>query len=198
MQKPSKKHFAVAKCVLRYIKGTLDHGLFYKAGGDEGLWGYCDSDWGGCINDSKSTTRFVFFLNGSICSWLSKKQTIMALSSAEAEYVAMTKATSQLIWLKRLLSDLGVNIEKDVKVYCDNVSAMAIAKNPVFHDQTKYIQIKYHFICDAMKNGIVKFKFCGSENQLADMFTKALPKSKFTGHKKELGVQPGHWIKEDY
>ncbi|PKA47383.1 Retrovirus-related Pol polyprotein from transposon TNT 1-94 [Apostasia shenzhenica] len=195
MHQPSKKHFSTAKRVLRYLKGTIDHGLFYRSEGDCQLWGFCDSDWAGCVDDSKSTSGYIFFLNGAICSWMSKKQSVVAQSSAEAEYIAMAKATSQLMWLKRILADLGVKVDEKTVIYCDNTSAMAIAKNPVFHDRTKHIQIKFHFIRDAVKEGLVEFKFCSTENQLADILTKPLTKNKFINQKKEIGIQPKYCVK---
>ena len=132
MQEPSQVHFGAAKRVLRYLQGTMDYGIMYKFGGNLNLIGYSYSDWAGSIDDMKSTSGYAFLFGSNICSWLSKKQSVVAQSTAEAEYVSASKATSQTIWLRRIFEDIG---EKQKKKDCDNKSAIviAIAKNPVSH-----------------------------------------------------------------
>jgi len=120
-----------------------------------------------------------------MCSWSTKKQNIVALSSAEAEYVAASRAVSQAVWLRRIIEDLGEKQEGPTIVYCDSRSAIAISENPVSHERTKHIAIKYHYIREAIEHEEVKMEFCRSEQQLANIFTKALPREKFI-HKREL------------
>lgn len=189
MEEPSQLHFSAGKRVLRYIQGTLDYGVMYRAGTQKTkLIGYTDSDWAGCLDDNKSTLAYVFSLGSGICSWSSKKQSVVAQSSAEGEYVAAAKATSQAIWLRRILEDIGEKQEEGTILYCDNKSAIAIAKNPVNHDRTKHISIKYHFIREAIGKKEVQLQYCRSNEQLADLLTKALPKEKFNCLRELIGV----------
>ncbi|XP_038984427.1 secreted RxLR effector protein 161-like [Phoenix dactylifera] len=188
MQEPSQNHYGAGKRVLRHFRGTLDYGILYKAGECSSLIGYSDSDWAGCLDDMKSTSGYVFSLGSGICSWASKKQNIVAQSSAEAEYVAAAKATSQAVWLRRILENIGERREEETILFCDNKSAIAIGKNPISHDRTKHIAIKYHFIREAIENGEIQLKYCKSEEQLADILTKALPKNKFCYLRNLIGV----------
>ena len=125
-------------------------------------------------------------------SWCSKKQQTVAQSSAEAEYVAAALGTSQAIWIRRIFEDIGEKQLKPTTIFCDSMSAIAIAKNPVHHSRTKHIALKHHFIREAIEDGEVKLEFCGTNDQLADIFTKALPREKFQELKRKLGVQPKH------
>ena len=115
MQKPSQMDLRAAKCVLRYLQGTIDYGIMYKFSGNLNLIGYSDSDWAGSIDDMKSTSGYAFLFGSSICSWLSKKQSVVAQSTAEAEYVLASKATSQDIWLRIIFEHIG---EKQKKKDC--------------------------------------------------------------------------------
>ena len=120
MQEPSQVHFGAAKSVLRYLQGTMAYGIMYKFGGDLNLIGYSDSDWAGSIDDMKSTSGYAFLFGSSICSWLSKKQSVGAQSTAEAEYVSASKATSQAIRLRRIFEDIGEIQKRGTVLYCDN------------------------------------------------------------------------------
>ena len=110
------------------------------------LLGFCDSDWAGSVDDMKSTSGNIFSIGSGVVSWSSKKQETVAQSSAEAEYVSAALATSQAIWLKRILKDLGEKQKKAIPIMCDNKSAIAMAKNPVHHNRTRHIAIKHHYI----------------------------------------------------
>ncbi|KAM1480911.1 hypothetical protein ACFX2I_028001 [Malus domestica] len=164
MHCPTSKHVGTAKRVLRYIKGTLDYGLEYVKGKNSMLIGFCDSDWSGSIEDSKSTSGYAFSFGSGVFSWASVKQNCVALSTAEAEYIT-------------------------TPVHCDNTSAIAITKNSVFHQKTKHINRRYHFIKDALKDGIIDLVYCPTNEQLADIFTKPLPKDRFNYLRSMLGVK---------
>jgi hypothetical protein len=191
MNDPSHIHLGAAKRVLRYIQGTLGYGIKYDSKVETKLIGFCDSDWAGCMDDMKSTSGYVFSLGSGAFSWCSKKQQTVAQSSAEAEYVSAGVATQQAIWLKRILEDFGEKQEA-VNIHCDNKSAIAMAKNPVFHGRTKHIAIKHHFIREAIEDEEVQLSFCKTNDQVADIFTKALPREKFQKLRDALGVQEQH------
>lgn len=188
MHKPNQNHFGAAKRVLRYIKGTLGFGILYERNIAAKLLGFCDSDWGGCADDMKSTSGYAFSLGSEIFSWSSKKQQSVSQSSAEAEYISASLATSQAIWLRRILEDICLKQEEATILLCDNQSAIAMAKNPVYHSRTKHIAIKHHFIREVVEEGEIQLKYCESEEQVADIFTKALPRGKFEYFRELIGV----------
>ncbi|PKI62768.1 hypothetical protein CRG98_016867 [Punica granatum] len=174
MESPKQSHLQAAKRILRYIKGTLDEGVFYSSSNDFQLVGFTDSDWGGDVGERKSTSGYVFSLGNGAFSWSSKKQQVVALSTAEAEYIAAAYCATQAIWLRQLLRELQLEQMKPTVIKCDNKSAIALAENPVFHGRSKHIDIKYHFIRALVKSGEIVLEFCKSEDQVADMFTKPL------------------------
>ena len=157
----------------------MAYGIKYWRGEELKLIGFCDSDWAGARDDMKSTTGFVFSLGSGVFSWQSKKQETVAQSSAEAEYVSAAMATSQAIWLRRILEDVGEKQEKATRMFCDNKSAIAMAKNPVYNSRTRHIAVKHHFIREKIEEQEIELVYCKSEDQVADIFTKALPKEKF-------------------
>uniref|UniRef100_A0A803L0D4 Reverse transcriptase Ty1/copia-type domain-containing protein n=1 Tax=Chenopodium quinoa TaxID=63459 RepID=A0A803L0D4_CHEQI len=189
MSEPSKAHLAAAKRILRYIKGTKSRGIMYKSEIDYKLIGYTDSDWAGSIDDRRSTSGYVFQLGSKSVSWSSRKQATVALSSAEAEYISATSAACEAVWLRRILKDLQQDTEGPTTIYCDNMSAIAMTKNPVFHSRTKHIEIRHHFIRELVEKQEIGLQFCKTGEQLADIFTKALPTDKFLHFRRELGVQ---------
>ncbi|KAG6524805.1 hypothetical protein ZIOFF_014749 [Zingiber officinale] len=166
MQSPSHFHLGAAKRVLRYVQGTTDLGLSFQKNHALNLVGYCDSDLGGSLDDMKSTSGYCFSFGSATFSWLSKKQQSVAQSSAEAEYISASVATSQAIWLRRILGDLGHHQIEGTVLYCDNKSAIAMAKNPVHHSRTRHIALKHHFIRQAIEDKEIQLEFCRSEEQL--------------------------------
>ncbi|WMV30664.1 hypothetical protein MTR67_024049 [Solanum verrucosum] len=148
----------------------MDYGIMYKFGGDLNLIGYSDSDWARSIDARKSTSGYAFLFGSSICSWLSKKQSVVAQSTAEAEYVSAAKATSQAIWLRRIFEDIGEKQKKGIVLYFDNKSTIAIAKNPVNHERSKHISIKYHLIREPQEKGEIRLHHFHTGEQLADIF----------------------------
>lgn len=190
MHSPKETHFIAAKRILRYIKGTIDLGIFCprSSEGVVELKGYTDSDWGGCVDDSRSTSGYLFLLNSGVFTWSSKKQETTAQSTAEAEYIAAASAVNQAIWLRKMLKDLGHEQIEATKIMCDNSSAVSISKNPVFHGRTKHIKIKFHFIREVQQSNEVMLIHCSSEEQLADIFTKPLPKERFETLRQMIGI----------
>src|SRR4030066_1487195 len=135
------------------------------------LTGYCDADWAGSADDWKNTSGGCFFLGGNIISWFSKKQNCVSLSTAEAEYIAVGSSCSQLVWMKQMLKEY--NVEQDVMtLYCDNLSAINISKNPIQHSRTKQIDIRHHFIRDLVEDKIVTLEHVATEEQIADIFRR--------------------------
>lgn len=188
MQDPNETHFRTAKRVLRYIKGTVSYGIWFKKSEELKLIGFTDSDWAGSHDDMKSTSAYVFSIGSGFFSWNSKKQNVVAQSTAEAEYIAAAAAVNQAIWLRKVLTDVGHDQVDATTILCDSKSAVAMAKNPVFHGRSKHIKIKYHFLREAESDGEVKLVHYNSEDQAADILTKALPKSRFETLRAKLGV----------
>lgn len=190
MEAPTTQHMAAVKHILRYIKGTIGFGCRYEKqeSEDPKLVIYSDSDLAGDTQDRKSTTGTAVFLGTSLISWTSQKQKVVALSSCEAEYIAAATAACQAIWFSRLLGNLtGVNT-KTVKILVDNKSAIALSKNPVHHDHSKHIDIRYHFIRDCVEKGAVEVEHISTDEQLADILTKALGRVKFLEFRLKIGV----------
>ena len=144
--KPMEQHWVAVKRILRYLKGTQKYGLLYKRN-DSDCVGFSDADWGGDLDDRKSTSGYVFKVGGTAISWRSKKQASVALSTAEAEYIALASAAQESsLWLQQLLADLLKEPTKPMVIFEDNQSAICMAKNPQFHGRSKHIAIKHHFI----------------------------------------------------
>eukprot|EP00253_Pinus_taeda_P016368 PITA_16368 len=154
MERPKETHWQAAKKILRYVNGTKGFGILYSSSESFMLKGYTDSDWAGSVDDRKSTS-YVFHMGSGAISWASKKQPVVALSTAEEEYVAATAAACQAVWLRRVLRDLCHEQENGTTIYCDNNSAIALSKNSVFHKRTKHIDTKFHFIRELVNNGEV-------------------------------------------
>ncbi|KAI5354098.1 hypothetical protein L3X38_006993 [Prunus dulcis] len=189
MHNPTRKHMGTAKRVLRYIQGTLDFGIEFIKGKSATLIGYCDSDWAGSEDDRRSTSGYAFTLGSGMFSWASIEQNTVALSTAEAEYVSAAEATSQAKWLRFVLEDFGEEQVEGTPILCDNTSAIAMAKNPVFHQKTRHISRKFHFIREAMQAKEIELIYCKTEDQIADILTKALSKDRFVYLRDLLGVK---------
>lgn len=175
MHAPTSDHLQLVKRILRYLKGSITRGIFMSNNGHFALEGFSDSDWAGNSLDRKSTTGYCTFVGGNLVTWKSKKQTVVARSSAEAEYRAMASTACELIWLKALLSDMGIQSSKPITLHCDNQAAMHIAANPVFHERTKHIEVDCHFVRHQVQSKVIQTVYVRSCDQLADLFTKVLP-----------------------
>ncbi|KAL3720851.1 hypothetical protein ACJRO7_005629 [Eucalyptus globulus] len=189
MEHPTELHLQAAKRIFRYLQGTKNFGLFYKKGEKSDLFGFTDSDYAGDVDDRRSTSGYVFMLGSGAVSWSSKKQSIVTLSTTEAEFVAATSCACQAIWLRKILEELQFKQQKATIIYCDNSSAIKLSKNPVLHGRSKHIDVKYHFLRDLTKDEVVELVFCRSEDQVADIFTKLLKLSMFQKLRKLLGVR---------
>uniref|UniRef100_I1PRH8 Reverse transcriptase Ty1/copia-type domain-containing protein n=1 Tax=Oryza glaberrima TaxID=4538 RepID=I1PRH8_ORYGL len=189
MERPTEEHMVAVKRILRYVAGTMEYGLHYKREKEEQrLIGYSDSDLAGDIDTRRSTSGMLFFLDSSLVSWQSIKQRVVALSSCEAEYVAATNAATQGIWLARLLGELLGKQPKAIELKVDSKSALALAKNPVFHERNKHIDLQYHFIRDCLEEGSINASFITTMDQLADILTKALGRVKFQELRAKIGM----------
>ena len=167
---------------------SSDLGLLYSISNDYKLVGYSDSDCGGDIDDRKSTSGFVFFMGDTAFTWMSKKQPIVTLSSCEAEYVAATSCVCHVVWLRNLLKELSMTQEDPTQIFVDNKSAIALAKNPVFHDRSKHIDIRYHYIRECIARKDVQVEYVKSQDQIADIFTKPLKFEDFVRLRNLLGL----------
>ena len=187
--KPTKEHWMAVKRIFRYLRGTTHLGLLYsKRDEPAALIGYSDADWGGDCNDYKSTTGYVFQIGGTAVTWRSKKQSCVALSTAEAEYVALSSAAQEAIWMRELSADLKNPQSQSTLILEDNQSAISIAKNPQFHGRTKHFNIKYHFIREQVSNGKICLRYCPTEDMLADLLTKGIGSEKFERLRRLYGI----------
>ncbi|GAA0141045.1 transmembrane signal receptor [Lithospermum erythrorhizon] len=186
-ENPKESHLNLVKRILKYVQGTCNHGLLYTFDTNTSLVGYCDVDWAGNMEDRKSTSGGCFFVGNNLVSWFSKKQNSVSLSTAEAEYMAAGSSCTQLIWMKQMLEEYGVK-PGVMTLYCDNMSAISISKNPVQHSRTKHIDIRHHFIRNLVQDGVVKLEHVSSDKQLADILTKGLDVNQFEYLKTALGL----------
>jgi hypothetical protein len=134
------------KKIFKYLKGTKEFRLWYPKGKDRSLIAYTDADWAGCIDDRRSTNGEAFYLGGCLVSWLSNKKSSISLSTTEAEYIATTSCCTHVLWMKQTLTDIQVEYDEPIPIYCDNTSAINISKNLMMHSKMKHIPIKYHFL----------------------------------------------------
>eukprot|EP00253_Pinus_taeda_P004601 PITA_04601 len=152
------------------------------------LHAYTDADWAGSVDDRKSTSGGAFFMGSKLVSWFGKKQSSIALSTAEAEYVAAASCCTQLLWMMQTLQYFQITCTPPISILCDNTSAINISKNPVMHSKTKNIPIKYHFLREQVIEQRVKLEYVPSKEQVADILTNPLPKETFEYLRQKLGV----------
>jgi hypothetical protein len=194
MQTSRKSHLDAVKRILKYIKHTLQCGIFYEAKRQLQVHGYTDADWAGNVSNRRSTSGFMFSFGSGAVSWSSKKQPTVALSSTKAEYKGATIAaceaiaTCETIWLQKLLSNLGQSLDAPIVICCDNISSILLANNPVYHARTKHIEVHYHFIRKKVLAKEIDLIHVSTKDQVVDIFTKALGTNKLRKFRKMLGV----------
>lgn len=187
MHSPKHSHFVAVKRILRYIKGVLHQGLLYTPSSLV-LTAFSDADWAGDRIDRRSTTGFCLFLGSNLISWCAKKQHTVARSSTEAEYRALAHTAADLTWIQSLLLELGVTSPSPLVIWCDNMSAIALAANPVYHARTKHVELDYHIIREKVLSKQLLVHHVGTEEQVADIFTKSLCTARFLLLKNKLMV----------
>jgi hypothetical protein len=194
MQRPTMEHQQAVKRIIHYVAGTLNHGLYYpRCPGEAHLVGYNNSDHTGDINTSKSMSGILFFFGKNLISWQSVKQQVVALSSCEAEYIAASTASTQALWLVRLLRDLLGRDTGAVELRVNNKSTPALAKNPIFYEQSKHIRVRYHFIRGCLVEARFKACYINTKDQLTNLLTKPLGRIKFLELCSKIGmVQLSH------
>ncbi|XP_069148329.1 secreted RxLR effector protein 161-like [Solanum lycopersicum] len=183
---PKESHLKVVKRILRYLKGSVNLVLWYPSGDSFYLIGFADADYVGYLVDRKSTSGMANFLGPCLVSWTTRKQNSVALSTTEAEYIAVASCCAQLLWIKQQLEDFGIKTGY-IPIMCDNNSAIYMAKNPVQYKRTKHIDIQHHFLRDNVEKGFIIMTFFATEDQIADIFTKALGREPFLKNRLSLG-----------
>ncbi|GJW57234.1 retrovirus-related pol polyprotein from transposon TNT 1-94 [Tanacetum coccineum] len=186
--RPTETHLKEVKIIFRYLRQTYNLGLWYSKDSGFELITYLDADLARCLNDYKSTSGGIQFLEDKLVSWSFKKQDCTVMSTAEAEYVSLSACCAQVIWITTQLLDYGYRYNK-IPLYCDSKSAIAISCNPLRHSCTKHINIRYHFIKKHVEKGTIELYFVRMEYQLADLFTKALPRERFEYLFHRFGMQ---------
>ncbi|KAK0594705.1 hypothetical protein LWI29_036665 [Acer saccharum] len=184
---PKESHLSSVKRIIRYVNGTSNYGIWYSFDTNASLVGFSDADWAGNCDDRKSTSGSCFFLGNNLVSWFCKKQNSISLSTAEAEYIAAGSGCTQLLWMKQMLVDYGFN-QGTLTLFCDNMSAINISKNPVQHSRTKHIDIRHHFIRELVENKCIVLEHVGTNDQLADLFTKPLDATRFKTLSRSIGI----------
>jgi hypothetical protein len=188
MSAPRHPHWEAVLRIVKYLKLHPGRGLLYRSSGHLRIEAFTDSDWAGGPSDRKSTTGYCVFLGGNLVNWKSKKQTVVARSSAEAEYRAMAHTTCEVVWLRSLLEEIGFTVQLPMPLYCDNQAAIHIASNPVFHERTKHIEVDCHLVREKLTGGVIATPYVSTGAQLADIFTKSLFKPRLELLCNKLGL----------
>lgn len=186
---PTNEHWMALKRVLRYLQATMHMKLVYKRNVDERISGYCDSDWASDTEDRRSCTGYIFLFQGAAISWNSKKQQTIALSTTEAEYMALASAIQEALWLKQLADEFQPELKgTPITLYCDNQSAISLSENAVYHARSKHIDVRYHFVREKItaKQIMVKYKCTG--DMVADVLTKGLHRPKHETFTASMGL----------
>lgn len=174
MQKPLKHHFQAIVHVLRYLKDTMKYGLIYNKQPESSLKlnSYYDADWGACLSTRRSLIGYYIFIGSSLISWKTKKQNVVRISSAEAEYTSLSQTGCEFKWISHLLEEFGIKFQHPLPMHCDNLAAIEIAKNPVFHYRIKHVEIDIHPIRELVATSFIQTIHVYPKHQLEDVFTK--------------------------
>ena len=190
MERPSTQHWNCVKQIFRYIRGTSSHFIQYQLSPTttlvDSITTYCDADWAGDIDTCRSTTGYLTIFNGGPISWNSRLQPTVAKSSTEAEYIGLSSACDEVIWLRQLLQDLDYILTIPTTIYEDNQGAIDLSYNPVHHKRTKHIDVRYHAIREKIEDGSIEVKHISTDIQLADILTKSLSKIRFNNLKSSI------------
>lgn len=187
---PLDTHYKAVKRILRYLKGTLHHGLVLKRSPNLSLTGFSDADWGGDPDDRRSITGYCVFLGANAITWSSKKQTTVSRSSTEAEYRSLANLTTEVIWIQTLLQELRVPLPQKPTLWCDNLSTVALSANPVFHSRSKHFELDLHFVRERVIDRRIEVNHVPSYEQVADILTKPLSLDNFLKFRKKLTIEP--------
>jgi len=185
---PTTEHWQAVKRIFRYLKGTSGLGIAYQFNGNDQLIGYCDADYANDEKTRKSTTGLAMILAGAPISWTSRRQSVVAQSTAEAEYIAAADATKEILWLRELLKNVGAEQKDSTELRIDNQAAIKLIRNPELHRPTKHIDVRFHLIRDHVEKKNICIEYVSSKEQLADIFTKGLPRETFVQSRDELNV----------
>ena len=187
---PGVHHWKAAKKVLRYLQGTKEHMLIYRRSNNLEVIGYSDSDYTGCVDTRKSTFGYLFLLADGAISWKSAKQSVIATSTMEAEFVACFEATIQSLWLRNFISGLGIvdSIAKPLRIYCDNTASVFFSKNDRYTKGAKHMDLKYLSVKEEVQNQRVSIMHIGTDHMIADPLTKGLLPKIFIGHVERMGI----------
>ncbi|XP_016191654.1 uncharacterized protein LOC107632496 [Arachis ipaensis] len=189
VQAPLNTHWRMVKRILRYLSGTIRHGLRLEKANSMEVTAYSDSDWAGDPDDRKSTSGYCVFLGSNLISWASRKQTAVARSSTEAEYRSMADLVAELIWVKNLMSELQFPPKEVPMVYCDNLSAILLAANPILHSKSKHFEIDLHFVRDHVNSKDIRVSHIPGTMQVADILTKAVSSDNFLHFRTKLNIE---------
>ncbi|KAM0070581.1 putative RNA-directed DNA polymerase [Helianthus debilis subsp. tardiflorus] len=174
MHQPQTSHIEAVLRIIRYLKGTTGHGILFKSNGHLEIQGYTDADWAGDKGTRKSTSGYFTMVGGNIVTWRSKKQKVVALSSAEAEFRGIARGLAEILWIHKLLIEIGFPPTTTAKIMCENKAAIQISENPVQHDRTKHVEVDRHFIKEKLEARIIELPYVQSKDQLADILTKVV------------------------
>ncbi|KAK9186936.1 hypothetical protein WN944_018325 [Citrus x changshan-huyou] len=190
MHNPEEQHMKAIMRILRYLKTNPGKGILFSKNEDySNIEVYTDTDWAGSLSDRCSTSGYFTFVGGNLVTWRSKKQHVVARSSAEAEYLGMALGVCEGLWISFILNDLGYPSQQPIQLYCDNKAARDIAHNLVQHDRTKHVEVDRFFIKEKLDEKILELPKIRSEDQLADILTKAISSRAFTKFLDKLGMQ---------
>jgi hypothetical protein len=188
MAEPRCVHLVTTKHVMRYLKGTIDYGLSYDGDHDFTLSGYTDAYWAGSVSNRKNTLGCCFNLGSAMISWKSRKPSSISLSRVEAKYIAACFASCEAIWLQKLFASLFDLEMRETLILCENQSCIKMTENPVFHDRSKHIEIRYHYIRDMVHRGALKLQYISMDEHVAYVLTKPLSRIKFEYFRDKLGI----------
>ena len=188
MNKPTENHLEAIFRILQYLKQNPGGGLFFKKSIEKDVPVFTDADWAGWPANRKSTTGYCTYVWGNIVTWRSKKQLVVARSSAEAEFRPMCQGICEGIWLRRMLNELEISNTSPMTLRCDNKAAIQIVKSPVHHDRTKHVDIDRHFIKEKVEERMLSLAYVPTSHQIADILTNALPRNNFEFLKSKLGM----------